>query len=445
MLEKYVEKRFVLERFRSSPAGPYIDGFAEALLTRGYAWQTGASCLRHAVHVGRWSATQDIAIASLDEDAIDGFEAHLGSCDCAYERAGSHERAGARVRVFLEYLREIGVAAPAPSDDRAEPAGLIEFRAWMQRQRGSADWTLRAYTRPVRGLIERLGEDPAEYGPRALRKAVLEMVAGHGTSKAQQVATATRMFLRFLAVTGRCSPHLADAIPRVAAWSQTTLPKHLPAKEVDKLIASCDLAPSRSKLRDRAILLFLARLGLRADDVMSLRLGDIDWAAARFRVCGKGRREERTPLPQDVGDALLAYLEHGRPRVPDDHVFLTARAPWRPIGSNATVANIVGRAIDRAGVTSPSRGSHLLRHSAATTMLREGASLHAIGALLRHSTLDTTTTYARVDGDLLSLVAQPWPAAASLDPDAPPATDGAVALVQLRTVAQPWPAEVSPC
>jgi hypothetical protein len=178
-----------------------MDGFAAALLMRGYTWQTGASCLRHAVHVGRWFATQGLAIAALDEDAIRSFEGHLGSCVCPYERAGSHERAGARARVFLEYLREIGVAAPARIDEHLDPRRLVEFREWMQRQRGAADGTLRAYSRPVRGLIERLGEDPAQYGPQALRKAVLDMAAGHGSSKAQLVATATRMFLGFLAVT----------------------------------------------------------------------------------------------------------------------------------------------------------------------------------------------------------------------------------------------------
>ncbi len=352
-------------------------------------------------------------------------------------------RTSARARVFLGYLREIGVAAPAPDGDHLEPERLVEFRAWMRRQRGSSDWMLRAYSRPVRGLIDRLGEDPAQYGAQAIRRAVLEMASGHGASKAQQVATATRMYLGFLAVTGRCSPHLADAVPRVARWSQTTLPKHLPAEEVDKLIASCDSATTRTRLRDRAILLLLARLGLRADDVMSLRLGDIDWAEASFQVCGKGRREGRLPLPQDVGDAILGYLKEGRPRVSYDHVFLTARAPWRPIGNSSTVANVVGRAIERTGVQAPSRGSHLLRHSAATTMLRQGATLPAIGAVLRHRTLETTQQYPRVDGALLSQVAQPWPESAALDEGA--AGDGAVDIDHLRSVAQPWPGEGSPC
>jgi len=443
MIEKYLSAPQTLARFRASPAGPHIDGFAAALVQWGYAWQTGGSCLRQAVHLGWWARGQELAIDRLDETAVEDFAGHMGACSCPDQRPAIHPHAGARGRVFLRYLRQEGIAAQAPSEELGQPEGLVGFRAWMRRQRGSSEWTVRAYSRPVRGLIERLGEDPAMYGPQAIRSAVLAMAAGHGESNAQQVATATRMFLGFLAVTGRCGPSLADAVPRVARWSQTTLPKHLPAEDVEKLIACCDSATDRTRLRDRAILLLLARLGLRADDVMSLRLGDIDWAEASFRVCGKGRREGRLPLPQDVGDAILAYLEHGRPRVPDDHVFLTARAPWTPIGSNATVANVVGRAIDRAGVSAPSRGSHLLRHSAATTMLREGASLPSIGAVLRHSTIETTKQYARVDGALLGQVAQPWPEAGELDGEL--GRGGSVAVDDLRAVAQPWIGEVPPC
>jgi len=442
MLENYVEKRFVLERFRSSPAGSYIDGFAVALLRDGYSWQTGASCLRHAVHVGRWLATQSLAIETLDEDGIADFESHLGTCNCPYERPGSHERAGARVRVFLQYLRNIGVASPASTSGLVEPALLVEFLDWMKRHRGSSDWTLRAYGRRIRGLIEHIGEDPTLYTAQAIREAVLDIAAGWGMSRSQQIATATRMYLRFLAVTGRCSLHLAAAVPRVARWSQTTLPKHLSAEDVEKLISSCESMRPATGLRDRAILLLLARLGLRADDVISLKLNDFDWSDGSFRLCGKGRREGRLPLPQDVGDAILNYLEHGRPRVHSDCVFLTARAPWRSIDSGTTISLVVARAIDRAGVNAPSRGSHLLRHSAATTMLREGATLPSIGAVLRHRTIETTNQYARVDGSLLSQVAQPWPEVALLDSVS--ATKEAD-LKQLFAMAQSWPREATKC
>lgn len=162
--------------------------------------------------------------------------------------------------------------------------------------------------------------------------------------------------------------------------------------------------------RDRAILLLLARLGLRAEDVRSLQLTDIDWGRGQVRLCGKSRRETRLPLPQEVGDAVLAYLEDGRPPVPEPHLFLRSAAPWTPFTESAAISKIVGRALDRAGIVgAPSRGAHLLRHSAATTMLRSGATLETIGTVLRHRNITTTAHYAKVDVDRLRLIAQPWP------------------------------------
>lgn len=438
MLEKYIARRFALDRYRASAVGPYIDGFAATLLRQGYAWQTGRACLYYAMHLGRWMARRGLAVETLDDHLVAEFEGHLAMCDCPGERSRSHVRAGSRVRAFLAYLRERGVAAPAPVDPGpAQPESLLRFQDWMRRQRGASEATVRAYSRVVRGLIERLGEDPGCYAPQALRRTALDLSAGWGTSKAEQVVTATRMFLGYLAVIGRCSPHLACTIPSVAAWTQTTLPKHLQASEVERLIASCEAAP-RSWLRDRAILLLLARLGLRAGDVAGLRLADIDWADASLRVCGKGRREARLPLPQDVGDAVLAYIERGRPPIRSDRVFLTARAPWRPISANATLAGVVGRAIRRSGVDAPTHGTHLLRHTAATSMLREGASLQGIGAVLRHQSIETTVQYARVDGRLLKQVAQPWPQ------DLPDEKDAPLDLHLLGRIAQPW-MEGAPC
>jgi integrase len=186
--------------------------------------------------------------------------------------------------------------------------------------------------------------------------------------------------------------------------------------------------------------LLLARLGLRADEVIALRLADIDWAKASIRVIGKGRREAWLPLPQDVGDAILVYVEHARPRIADSHVILTARAPWTAIGNTATIANIVERAVRRAGVDAPSFGSHLLRHSAATSMLRDGASLDGIAAVLRHQSIDTTLVYARVDQGLLGSVAQPWTEAAPQSASSPPSP-----TLQVKAMAQPWLVEVPSC
>ena len=177
---------------------------------------------------------------------------------------------------------------------------------------------------------------------------------------------------------------------------------------VERLIQGCDPASPRGS-RDRAVILLLARLALRAGDVRDLRLKDIDWSQGRLRVVGKGRCETWLPLPQDAGDAVLHYLEHFRPAIDDGHVFLRVHAPFGPLPSSGPISKLVRRAIRRAGIKAPSMGAHLLRHSAATEMLRQGSSLDVIGAVLRHRSVESTAHYAKVDLTLLRSVAQPWP------------------------------------
>jgi site-specific recombinase XerD len=192
-------------------------------------------------------------------------------------------------------------------------------------------------------------------------------------------------------------------------WRLAKLPRYLADAEVVRIVEACDRDSTVAR-RDRAMMLLLARLGLRASDVVGLRLDDIEWTQGRLRVVGKGRRETRLPLPQDVGDAILAYLETERPAVSTDHVFLTARPPLRPIGVSG-LRDVVTRAIERADIQLPSRGTHVLRHSLATRLLRDGATLDTIGAVLRHRDVNTTAIYAKVDVRLLGQLAQPWPGA----------------------------------
>ena len=196
-------------------------------------------------------------------------------------------------------------------------------------------------------------------------------------------------------------------------WQLSVLPRYLVAEDVARLIAACDRHRPQG-LRDRAILLLLARLGLRGGDIIALRLADIDWTKATLRVCGKARQDLHLPLCQEVGDALLDYLAQARPAVALAHVFLCLQAPYRPFASSASVADIVRTALTRAGIVDPpSRGAHLLRHSAATGMLRAGVAPATIAAVLRHRSVDMTAYYAKVDSTLLNQVVQPWPEDAS--------------------------------
>jgi len=236
---------------------------------------------------------------------------------------------------------------------------------------------------------------------------VLDRAGHQGIGGAKTVVTAVRMFVRFLIAIGRCTPGLDAALPTIAHWRLASLPHYLPAETVERVLATCDRT-TPSGLRDWAILLLLARLGLRAGDVAALQWSAIDWHEGTLRVAGKSRRATRLPLPQEAGEALLAYVEQARTPVPNGHVFLTTHAPLRPLSTKA-VTSIAARALHRAQVACPHYGAHVLRHSAATTMLRHGVSLPSIGAVLRHASIETTAHYAKVDVELLDEVARPWP------------------------------------
>ncbi|RWX59007.1 integrase, partial [Mesorhizobium sp. M4B.F.Ca.ET.089.01.1.1] len=182
---------------------------------------------------------------------------------------------------------------------------------------------------------------------------------------------------------------------------------YIDRESIERIIASCDPSTRRG-IRDRALIMLLARLGLRAGDIATLQLDDIDWDQGTIRVSGKSRRATRLPLPQDAGEAILAYIEHVRPTVPDRHLFLRMNAPHRSFARSSIVGWVVRKSIERAGLTGIPSGSHVFRHSLATAMLREGSTLEAIGTVLRHRKPDTTAIYAKLDFNKLGEVAQPW-------------------------------------
>jgi integrase len=198
----------------------------------------------------------------------------------------------------------------------------------MRQQRGACDLTICRYNLSIRDLLKRFGEDPERFDAKGLREFVLEKSQHRGCAEAKKCTTALRMFLRFLIAEGQCAASLDGAIPTLARWRLSSLPRYLPPEEVERVIASCDPGSPVGR-RNRAILLLLARLGLRAGDIVTLRLDDIDWKEASVRVCGKGRRETRLPLTQEVGGAIVNYLKTGRPQADTDRVFLYARAPFR--------------------------------------------------------------------------------------------------------------------
>jgi site-specific recombinase XerD len=279
----------------------------------------------------------------------------------------------------------------------------------MRQQRGSCDATLYNYSLSIRDLLKTVGDDPRTFDAESLRKFVLKRSQTSGWVAVKHCTTGLRMFLRFLIAEGKCAAGLDAAIPVVMHRRLSSLPRYLQSEEVERIIHACNPASPVGR-RDRAIVLLLARLGLRADDIVQLRLDDIDWKGAGIHVCGKGHRQTRLPLTQEVGHAVAAYLRDGRPRTDSGALFIRSRAPFRAFASHAAVSVIVAEAMRRSGVICPSRGAaHVLRHSAATSMLRQGASLQDIAAILRHRSIETTQIYAKVDVTMLRQMAQPWP------------------------------------
>ena len=304
---------------------------------------------------------------------------------------------------FMQHAKLKDAYQPDP-----EPAVIAAFREWLQRHRGTAAPTLRQYGRGAADLLNTLGADLPHWNATHIRTFVFDRAKHAGTNTTQKLITAVRAFLRYLAFAGLCRPDLDRAVPAFAHWRLASLPQCLTADEVARLVAACDGSSVRC-LRDRAILLLLVRLGLRAGDVARLRLTDIEWERGTLRVVGKGRYEVRLPLPQDAGDALLQYLVARPDLGVTDHVFLRQIAPFTPCVSNHCVSGVVKRALKKAGVHTAAKGAHLLRHTAATEMLRQGVPLDRIGLVLRHRSLDMTAYYAKVDIGLLKQVAQPWP------------------------------------
>ena len=411
MLEKYFSAPKTLARLRAGLSGSHIDGFADALEQNGYSHGSALRYLRAAAHLGQFQQRRHKTLADIDANTLDDFRRHLQRCRCRRSNGGRvnhHGFFGAkrfRIYLFQTGVCERDLTAPVSN---TEPALITSFRDWFRKHRGAAEPTLRHYCRNATGMLNILGEDLSEWNAQRIRTFLLDRANQCGAATVEHWVTAMRAFLRYLSFRGLCPNDLDQAVPRLAHWRLATLPPSLTTEEVDRLIAACDGCSTRC-LRDRAIILLLVRLGLRAGDVVRLRVADIEWESGTLRVLGKSRYEVRLPLPQDVGDAVLRYLEC-RPGVhPTDHVFVRNIAPFRPSVSNDCVSGIVKRALRRAEIVTTVKGAHLLRHTAATEMLRHGVPLDQIGLVLRHRGIDTTARYAKVDVRLLKQIAQPWP------------------------------------
>jgi integrase/recombinase XerD len=389
-------------RFKG-PLAPYFVGFWSELKRQGYSPLTGAALLGLAAYLSRWLQKRRLGPADLTGECIAKFTAHR-------RRHCRNYRTVRALRPLLAYLRCIRAAptlVPSLADTPAERF-LSEYAKYLAEERGLCASTIRRYTDFARGFVV-AGPMDARLKWRRLRPAditgfVLRESQRWSVPSCKLTVCSLRSLLRYLHVTGRIQTDLASCVPAVAGWRLAWLPKALEPAQVQRVLRSCDARTTIGR-RDAAIIQLLLRLGLRAGDAVGFTLDDLDWRTGEIVLRGKGRRESRLPLPRDVGEVLVAYLRRGRRPSRSRRLFLSTRAPFTPLTSGGLISAI-REVLRKAGVTG---GAHLLRHTAATQLLRQGASLPEVAHVLRHRHVDTTAIYAKVDFDALRTLAQPWP------------------------------------
>lgn len=385
--------------------GPFGEGFRAKLLSSGYSWGSAAHQVHLMAHFSRWLEAKELSVAQVDRCVVTAFLAARRSE--GYVKLLSN-RAMAPMIEHLHHLGLIPLEARHPMTPGE--ALLGEFEQYLLNERGLANDSVRSYVGVARQFLACVGSgdhlDLQGLSAANVSGFVRKECARRDLGSASATVTGARAWLRFLHASGTTPMPLAAAVPSVASWSLASLPRSIGSRELACLLRSCDRRRSAGR-RDYAILVLCSRLGLRAGEVASLQLGDIDWRQGELVVRGKGSRRDRLPLPTDVGAVIAAWLTRGRPRgIGTSAVFVRERAPHGPLAPTG-VSAVVRRASVRAGLEPI--GAHRLRHTAATTMLQAGASLAEIGQVLRHERLLTTAVYAKVDLSALAAVTQPWP------------------------------------
>jgi integrase/recombinase XerD len=392
------------------PLEPFARGFVVELAERGYTNGSAIQQMYLVAHLSRWLAAEGLGPMAVSPAVIEGF--------CAARRAAGYKSllTARALDSLLVYLRRLGVV---PEVSVSVPNGAVEellcrFRRYLELERGLAPGSSRVYLHWVRpfleGFADEHGVDLTGLDAAAVRRFVVSFCPGHSRRTAEVMVAALRALLRFLYFDGELARPLADAVPSVAVWRLSELPRRLEAEQVRRLLSSCDRRTARGR-RDFAIVTVLARFGLRAGAVAALSLDDIDWRRGEITAVGKGGRRERLPLPVDVGEAIVAYLRDGRPVSAErGAVFVRMLAPYHALSRDG-VSMVVANAARRAGLGNIR--AHQLRHTAASEMLHAGVTLPEIGQVLGHRAPATTAIYAKVDREALRRIARPWPGLAA--------------------------------
>ena len=405
MLEHIFVQTDVIDRLRRSPLGPHLDHLATSLHHEGYPLSSIQRLLRAVEKFADWLQGQGYSVYEMDQDLLQGYRSGL-----TRYRSGGLPSAGQGLGRLVRVLQQQGITRPlSPSPiDRC----LSAYDAYLEQVAGLALSTRQAYSLIARRfIITCFGTEPPDWSSltaATITTFVSQEAAMRQGAGRKRPAVAIRSFLRFLVFRGDIQPGLEAAAPIPPQWQHASLPSRLTSQELERVVA---VYPDGSAiaLRNHAMLLLLARLGLRGQDVISLRLDEIDWADGRLDLRpGKSRRQRSLPLPQEVGQAIVAYLQAGRPQSESREVFLRSRAPFRPLTTTA-IWCMVRQALERADiVVPPGRNSHIFRHTAASDMVNRGASFKDVAEVLGHQSLETTGIYAKLDLDALAAVALPW-------------------------------------
>lgn len=385
--------------------GPQVEGYRAWLAQRGYTPSTVRNMLKELGQVGRWITAQELEAAQFDEQRVAAFIA-------ARRAAGYRRVPGPRAMApLLSYLREVNILAEAPPSVTPLGVLLAQYRTWLVGERGLAPSTVLRYENTARRFLTEQAMADGVFTPTGLSGSdvnvfLLRECARVSAGSANGRVAELRSVLRFLYLQEITPLRLGTAVPPVGGWRLATLPPPaMSTAAVNLLLDTCERSTPVG-LRNFAMMMLVARLGLRSIEIARLELRDVDWRAGELVVRGKARRHDRLPLPAEVGEALVAYLSSGRNPADAGHLFLTCRTPRGPIRADL-VGDVVERACLRAGL--PRVGPHRLRHALAGELLRQGSGLVAISQVLRHRDLATTALYAKVDLTALRRVAQPWP------------------------------------
>lgn len=404
----YLNRSRVMRSLMEGPLGMHIDPYVEQLRRGGYSIEVSHRLLSVVRDFGFWLGATGTGLTDISEALAARYLAERSR-----HRPANKADARALDRL-LTVLREANVIAarPVPCSDPHEDI-LEAYRLYMKRERGLAPISIASHLWFLRPFLQEMGIATCADAVRLAGHKVAVYVERHAGDRSATTArimcSRLRVFLRYLHREGFVSADLTTALPSIRRAADAHLPGFMPLEDVQRILAGCDRSTVIGR-RDYAILMLLARLGLRACEVARLNLDDIDWRSGEFTVHGKGRKTATMPLPPDVGAAIVSYLENGRPRSDSRQLFLLAVAPYTGFKGANGIQTVARSAIRRAGITGLAhRGSHAFRHSLATGLLRSGANLTEIGQLLRHEQPDTTRIYAKVDIDGLRALGCTWP------------------------------------